>query len=440
MHSSSPNRGPLGGLYKLSVSERRDRIARVGRAPLPELVRAFESGGLSQDEADRLTENVLGTHALPFSVGVGFRINGRERLAPMVVEEASVVAAACAAAKLVARSGGFSADSDPPVMVAQIHLYDVDDFFAARKRVLAAEDAIIDRANWAIARMVRRGGGAREIAVRRLGTDADRMMVVDIAVDCRDAMGANLLNTVAEAVGPVVARAAQASVGLRILSNLADRRCVRVRCGIPVSRLATSEMTGEEVARGIARASRFAELDPYRATTHNKGIMNGIDAVVMATGNDWRAVEAGAHAFAAREGRYLPLATWRIARDRLVGELELPLALGVVGGAQRVHRTAQLALKLAEVESAAELAELAASVGLASNLSALRALATEGIQRGHMALHARSVAASAGARSDEIEQVTEAIALSGRVNPEAAREVLAELRGRGQRPRALAAE
>jgi hydroxymethylglutaryl-CoA reductase len=291
---------------------------------------------------------------------------------------------------------------------------------------------ILTLADAAIAGLVGRGGGARDLEVRVLGEPADQMLCVHILVDCQDAMGANLVNTVAEAAGERLARIANARVGLRIVSNLADRRRVRVSCTVPGTALATDSMSGEKVIDGLVSASRFAELDPYRAATHNKGIMNGIDAVVIATGNDWRAVEAGAHAFAARSGHYAPLSTWRRgvgvdAQPCAIGHLELPLAVGTVGGTLRVHPAARLSLRLLGVQNAGELASIAASVGLASNLAALRALATVGIQRGHMALHARAVALAAGATGDQVQLAAQMMVEARNVTLEGAKEALRAL-------------
>jgi len=303
---------------------------------------------------------------------------------------------------MVRAGGGFIAEADAPIMIAQIELRDVKDAHAAARRIEEHSAEILKLADAAIAGLVSRGGGARGVEARVL---ADDIVVAHILVDCKDAMGANLVNGVAEAVADRVAAIAEARVGLRILSNLCDKRCVRVRCEVDAEALATGEMGGSEVIDGIVAASRFAELDPYRAATHNKGIMNGIDAVVIATGNDWRAVEAGAHAFAARTGRYMPLAVWRRAGDKLQGKIELPLALGTVGGTLRVHPAARVSLRILGVTDAQELAGIAAAVGLASNLAAVRALATDGIQRGHMGLHARSVALAAGATAEQVERV-----------------------------------
>jgi hydroxymethylglutaryl-CoA reductase len=309
-------------------------------------------------------------------------------------------------------------------MISQVQIIGVKDRAAACKAILAAKDEILARADAAVPGLTMRGGGARGLEVRELGQPSDEMIVAHILVDCRDAMGANLINTVAEAVADRLAALANGKVGLRILSNLCDKRCVRVRCKVPAHVLATDDMDGQAVIDGIVNASRFAELDPYRAATHNKGIMNGIDAVVIATGNDWRAVEAGAHAYAARNGRYSPLSIWRREGDHLVGFLELPLALGTVGGTLRVHPSARLSLEVMGVKEAAELAAVTACVGLASNLAAVRALATDGIQRGHMALHARSVALAAGAVGADVERVAALIVEARDITIESARRAL----------------
>jgi hydroxymethylglutaryl-CoA reductase len=387
----------------------------------------MQGGGLDTATADKTVENVVGTYALPFALGLNVRINGRDHLAPMVVEEPSVVAAASNAARMIREGGGFIAESDAPIMAAQVQLWDVADPEGATTRVMAAREELLAMADAAVPGLTARGGGARDLEARDLG---DGLYVVHVLVDVRDAMGANLVNTVAERLAPTIAALAGGAVGLRILTNLSDRRCVRVRCKVPARVLGTESMDGAAVRDGVVRASRFAERDPYRAATHNKGIMNGVDAVVMATGNDWRAVEAGAHAFAARSGRYAPLATWRADDDGdLVGAMEIPLALGIVGGTLRVHPGARMALRLSGAHTAQDLAAIAACVGLASNLAALRALASEGIQRGHMSLHARSVALSAGARAEEVEAVAASIAGGGDVTVDAAKRALQRLRG-----------
>jgi hydroxymethylglutaryl-CoA reductase len=439
----------IPGFYRLSLDERHVLVAERAGVELGTLIAALASGGLDAERADKLVENVLGTYSLPFGVALNVRVNGVDRLAPMAVEEPSVVAAASNAARMARASGGFSAEMVDSLMTGQVQLVEVPHPALAMQRLLLEAPRLLAVAAAAVPNLIARGGGPREIEVRDLGQGC---LVVHVYVDCKDAMGANLVNTIAEAIGPIVAELANGVLGLRILSNLTDRRRVRVRCRVHARDLGLSGKRnerasdpppgsnpppggalgwalGKKVAERIALASRFAELDPYRAATHNKGIMNGVDAVVIASGNDFRAVEAGAHAYAARSGHYAPLAVWRADGEDLVGELEMPLAVGTVGGTLRVHPVAQMALKLARIERADDLAMLAASVGLASNLAALRALATEGIQRGHMSLHARAVAVAAGAQGDEVERVASAICAEGSVTLEAAERVLATLRG-----------
>jgi hydroxymethylglutaryl-CoA reductase len=339
--------------------------------------------------ADAMVENALGALALPFGVALNVRVNGADYLVPMAIEEPSVIAATSHAAKRVLAGGGFFAEADESVMSAQIEVHEVADAGAAVARIMAAERELLALANAATPGLCARGGGGLRITARDVG---DGFVVTHVDVDCKDAMGANMVNTIAEALGERVAELAQGELGLRILSNYCEKRCVRVTARVPVEALGDDRVSGLAAARGIASASRFAERDTHRAVTHNKGIMNGVDAVVTATGNDWRAVEAAAHAFAARTGRYGPLATWRMSEDSaaLEGRLEMPLALGTVGGALRAHRGARVALAMLAVSSSRELAMVAAATGLATNLAALRALATEGIQRGHMALHRRA--------------------------------------------------
>jgi len=424
-------RSRLPGFHRLSAEERRRALCREGWLT-PDGARLLaERAGIDEAIADTLSENVVGVHGLPLGVGLSFRVNGRDFVAPMAIEEPSVVAAASNAARLVLGAGGFTADADAPVMIAQIHLLDVPDFDRARAALLEARGAILARGNEAIPEMCRRGGGLRDIDPRLLERTASCCTVaVHLLADVRDAMGANALNALAEALAPTIRALAGGRTALRILSNLADRRRVRVRVRLPVALLGHAGFSGEAERDGIAEAARIAALDPYRACTHNKGVMNGVDAVALATGNDWRQVEAGAHAWAARTGAYRPLSEWHAEPDgALAGSLEMPLALGTVGGAARVHPGVRLALAMSGVESAAELSMLAGAAGLACNLAALRALATEGIQRGHMALHARSVAAEAGAQGDEIDRVALALAREEDCRPVRARELLAALRG-----------
>ncbi len=384
--SKSSSRIP--GFYRLPVDERR-RLLRLHADLSEKDMRTLDDGGIDTATADRVVENAVGVYALPLGVGLNFVINGRDVLVPMAVEEPSVIAAASNAARMVREGGGFVAEADDPVMTAQIEIVGVDDPDAARKRVEAASAELLALAHAALPRLADRGGGARELEVRTL----PGRVIVHVHIDCRDAMGANMVNTVAEALGEKVARLARGRSGLRILTNLCDRRRVRVQARVPASALATEALDGASVRDGIVAASRFAEDDPYRAATHNKGIMNGVDAVVIATGNDWRGVEAGAHAFAAADGRYRPLAVWRQENKGagdLVGYLEMPMAVGTVGGTLHAHAGARLAQRLLGVTDAKLLAMIIGSAGLASNLAALRALATEGIQRGHMALHRKS--------------------------------------------------
>jgi hydroxymethylglutaryl-CoA reductase len=416
----------LPGFYSLSLEERKRVAASALEIELTELERCLEDSGLPIQKAEHAIENVIGTYALPFALGLNFQINGVDRIVPMVVEEPSVVAAASNAAKLIRAGGGFHAELDENLMIAQVQLDGVTDVPAATARIEEARVQIFAIADASVPNIVARGGGVRDLEVRDLGSG---ILVVHLLVETLDAMGANIVNTVAETVAPKIASLAQGRIGLRILSNLADRRVVRVSAKIPAAVLAVNEHSGEEVRDAIARASHFAEIDPYRAVTHNKGIMNGVDAVVLATGNDFRAVEAGAHGYAARHGRYAPLCTFDVAADgSLEGRLEMPMALGTVGGMIRMHEGAQLALEVAKIDSAKTLAMVAGAAGMASNLAALRALATLGIQRGHMALHARQVAVAAGARGDEVDRVATAINLIGAVTLDEARAELARLR------------
>ncbi|MEM6290306.1 MAG: hydroxymethylglutaryl-CoA reductase, degradative [Myxococcota bacterium] len=423
-----PTNSRLSGFFKLDIESRRKAVAEATGLAVSRLD-DLDVGALDMHRANHMIENVVGTLELPLAIATNFRINGRDFLVPMCVEEASVVAAASNAAKMVRSGGGFSAHSDAPWMIAQVQLTPGDttpDANAAAAAVLEIKDELLALADAAHPRLVDRGGGARDVEVRVVDP---AMVVVHILVDCRDAMGANLLNTVAEMVAPRLEAVTGWRSGLRILSNLSDRRCSHVSARIPPDALVGKGFSGPEVVDRIVSASRFAELDPYRATTHNKGIMNGVDAVVLATGNDWRAMEASAHAYAAREGTYGPLAIWRKGEDGwLEGSMSLPTAVGVVGGATRVHPVARLALEILGCTSGHELGQVMAAAGLASNLAALRALATEGIQRGHMSLHARSIALGAGASGAEVEQLANALVADGEIKAERAATLLAELR------------
>jgi hydroxymethylglutaryl-CoA reductase len=376
----------IEGFYRLPIEERRRRVLELGLLGEASREHLARGGCITLEAADKMTENVVGLHALPLSLALNFVVNGRDVLVPMATEEPSVVAAASNAAKMARASGGFFGEAMPAVMTAQVQLDDVPEPDAAAARVLAAEARLRALADASIPRMVERGGGCRELDVRVLSREHG-VVVAHLYVDVGDAMGANLCDTVAEAVAPAIHELTGGTMGLRILSNLADRRLVRAR-----ARVTDEAVGGAEVAEGIARASRFADLDPYRAVTHNKGFMNGLDAVALALGQDFRALEAGAHAFAAQSGAYRPLSRWRRVEGGLEGDAELPLAVGIVGGCFGAHAGVSLAAELLDVGSAAELGVVLASVGLASNLAALRALASEGIQKGHMRLHHRRLA------------------------------------------------
>jgi hydroxymethylglutaryl-CoA reductase len=376
-----------------------------------------------------MIENVVGIHALPLGIATNFVINGREVLVPMALEEPSVVAGASFMAKLVRESGGFVAEADPSHMIGQIQVLDLGDLQVAETALLEARAQILEAADEAGPMMVAVGGGARAIEVRTFPeSPAGPMLGFYLIYDTVDAMGANSVNTVLEGIAPLIEALTGGRTHLRILSNLADRRLAKATCSLSPATLAFAEFKGEDVREGVVEAWAFAAVDPYRAATHNKGIMNGVDAVVIATGNDWRAVEAGAHAYAARKGKYEPLSRWWVDETgTLQGELELPLALGTVGGATSVHPGARDALALMEVKKAQELAEIVVSVGLAQNLAALRALATEGIQRGHMGLHARQLAMAAGARGAEIDAVAGAMIEEDNILLERAEELLKKL-------------
>jgi hydroxymethylglutaryl-CoA reductase len=378
----------LVDFYRLSLN---DRVAKIKQlCHLSETDELALSRGLSTDSADHMIENAIGVFGVPLGLGLNLRVNGRDWLVPMAIEEPSVVAALSFAAKIVRGAGGFSAESDLGLMVGQVQVQlKPEDVAAAVEALRLGEREVVASANRSHPQLLRRGGGARALEVHVLDSEQPRLIVVHLLVDVLDAMGANIVNSMAEAVAPLIEFLTGGKVYLRILSNLADHRCARARCTIPIEALADFDREGLEIATGIIAASRFAESDSHRAATHNKGIMNGIDAVALATGNDWRAIEAGAHAFAAMQGRYRPLSSWWLDGDRLVGTIELPLAVGTVGGATRVHPLAQLALKILGSPSARELAQVMAAVGLAQNLAALRALGSVGIQRGHMLLHHR---------------------------------------------------
>ena len=419
----------ISGFYNLPLDERHAKI--VDNSPLtPEDLLPFASGGLTPEAADHMIENVIGTHSLPLGIGLNFQVNGRDVLVPMTIEEPSVVAGASFMAKLIRTGGGFQATTSAPEMIGQMQVLDVDDVNTARLKIYEYKSALLAEADEIDPILKKFGGGARDLEVRIIDDfPIGSFLVVHLIYDVRDAMGANAVNTACERLALHIEDITGGRVHLRILSNLADRRLARARCTIPVEELAFETVgksyTGQDVRDGIIEAYAFAASDPYRAATHNKGIMNGVDAVVIATGNDWRAIEAGAHAYAARSGVYTSLSTWgKDSAGNLVGTLEMPMAVGIVGGATKVHPAAQASVKLMGVKTASELAEIIVSVGLAQNLAALRALATEGIQRGHMSLHARQVAIAAGAEGELIEKIAAQMVAEKTVRVDKAEELL----------------
>lgn len=388
---------------------------------------------LPVDLANGMIENVVGKFELPLGVATNFMVNNRDYLIPMAVEEPSVVAAASFMAKIARTCGGFHTSSTAPIMRAQIQIVGLKNPHGARMQLLEHAGELIDLANSRDKVLIELGGGCKDVEVHVFDdTPIGPMVVLHLLVDVRDAMGANTVNTMAEMLAPRIEEITGGNVRLRILSNLADKRRVSARVSLPPEALRTDVLDGADVARGIEEACALAIVDPYRAATHNKGIMNGIDPVVIATGNDWRAIEAGAHAFAARSGRYSSLSRWEVdAAGNLNGTIEMPMALGIVGGATKTHPAAQAALRLMGVTSAQELAEVTVAVGLAQNMAALRALSTEGIQKGHMALHARNIAIMAGAKGPEVDRVAKQIAADGDVSVDRAKQVLHEL-GQGR--------
>ncbi len=420
----------IPSFYNLTLDQRRLKLAEAsGRTP-PELA-AWTTGGLSPEAADPMIENVIGIHSLPLGIALNFQVNGRDVLVPFAIEEPSVVAGASFMAKLARAGGGFSATTTDPLMIGQIQVIHLVNINEARLKIFEHKAELLAEADTIDPVLKKFGGGARDLEVHLFEeSPIGPFLVVHLIYDVRDAMGGNAVNTACEKLAPQIEAITGGKVHLRILSNLADRRLARARCTIPVSELTVGfeSFKGETVRDGIIAAYAFAATDPYRAATHNKGIMNGVDAVVIATGNDWRAIEAGAHSYAARSGKYTSLSTWGKDKDgNLVGTLEMPMAVGIVGGATKVHPAAQAAVKLMGVKTASELAEIIVSVGLAQNLAALRALSTEGIQRGHMSLHARQVAIAAGATGDMIEKVAAQMVAEKTVRSDRAEAILESL-------------
>ncbi len=415
----------ISGFYKMSVAERLKIIQEQAELTEDEVSVLSSCGALSLDAADRMIENVVGTTEYPLGVACNFLIDGKEYLIPMALEEPSVVAAASNMAKLARVKGGFFTSATEPVMIGQIQVTGVSDPYFAKQAILARKKEIVELANKQDPMLVKFGGGARDITVRVLDSICGPMVIVHLMVDCRDAMGANAVNTMAEACAPLIEEISGGKVFLRIISNLAKFRLARARAVFDKEVLG-----GEEVVDKVIMGYAFALCDPYRCSTHNKGIMNGIDALVVATTNDFRAVEAGAHSYAAMEGEYKPLTKWEKNKDGdLVGSIEIPIAVGTIGGATSVHPVAKVVKKILDVKTASELARVMASLGLAQNLAALRALACEGIQAGHMKLHAKNIAQMAGAEGEMIDKVVEVLVREKAVRVDRAKEVLSELGG-----------
>ncbi len=412
----------IPGFYKMSVNERLEKVAEFANLSEEEK-KMISSKGLPIEIADRMIENVIGTFELPLGIATNFLIDGKDYLIPMVIEEPSVVAAASNAAKMARESGGFFTDYTGSIMIGQIQVAKLKDPYAAKFEVLKNKDEIIKKANECDPVLLKLGGGCKSVEARIIDTILGKMLIVHLLVDVKDAMGANAVNTMCESVAPLIEKLTGGKVYLRILSNLAVYRLARAKAVFK-----KDVIGGEEVVEGIMHAYAFALADPYRCATHNKGIMNGISALMIATGNDFRAAEAAAHSYAALFG-YKPLTTYEIDKEgNLVGTIEMPIAAGVVGGATNVNPLAKVCLKILRVKSSEELARVAAALGLAQNFAALRALATEGIQRGHMELHARNIAIAAGAKGEEVDKIVEAMVRERKIRVDYAKELLETLR------------
>ena len=423
----------IEGFYKLSVSERRELLARIAELSDEQVNAWANSGELDEESADRMIENVVGTYSLPIGVATNFVIDGSHYAIPFVLEEPSVVAAASNMAKRCLANGGFISDNDDPVMIGQIQVVGCGDPSGAMDSILAAKEELISNCNEVDPILVKFGGGCRDLSARVIETGSGPMVIVHIHVDCRDAMGANAVNTMAETIAPRVEEISGGTVILRIISNLAVLRLARVSAVFTPEEMSNGgkdAKQGSEVIDGVIQAYHFAEADPFRATTHNKGIMNAISAVALACGQDWRAIESGAHSYASHERTYGSLTKWSKDDDgNLLGSIELPMAVGLVGGAVRVHPAAQANVALLGVESAGELAKVMAASGLAQNLGALRALATVGIQAGHMKLHVRNMAVTAGAEGEEVDRVASMLReRGGRITQASVIEALEEIR------------
>ncbi|MBC1399320.1 hydroxymethylglutaryl-CoA reductase, degradative [Listeria fleischmannii] len=417
------------GYYKKSRSERLQILRDYADLTDAELAILDDEGALPFETANHMVENMISTFQVPLGLGLNMVVNGKKYAVPMATEEPSVIAAMSSASKLIAQSGGLKATSSGRLMVGQLAVYGVLNFETAKQTITEHQTFLLDVANAAYPSLLKRGGGARELIVREVETTEETIFVVHLHVETLEAMGANMINTMVEALCPDIEQLTGGTAEMKILSNLTDQATATATCTIPVNLLFTNNRSGEEVRDRIVRAFAFSDADIYRAATHNKGIMNGIDAVLLAFGNDVRSIEASAHAYTAKDGRYRPMSRWSVnARGDLVGELTLPMPVATVGGSIAISPLATLAKKIAKIENAEELAMLAVSVGLAQNLAALKALVTEGIQRGHMALQAKSTAISAGATGEEIERVAERMLETGQINLSEAKKIMKEER------------
>lgn len=408
----------------MSPRERLEKVKEFSNLSKEEVEILREAGALKIEQGDKMIENVVSSLELPLGIAVNFLINEKDYLIPMATEESSVVAAASNAAKMARSKGGFKAESNPPHMIGQIQVTDLEDTEQAKKEIESKKEEILKLANQQDQMLIELGGGAKDLEVRKIETESGRMLIIHLIIDTRDAMGANIVNTMCEAVAPLIEEATNGRVFLRIISNLADKRIARAKAVFDKDKLG-----GEKAVEGILKAYHFAAADPYRGATHNKGIMNGIDAVALATGNDTRALEAGAHSYAALGGEYKPLTTWKKDEGgNLVGEIEIPISAGIIGGSTQINPIAKTCLKILSVDSSQELAEVMAAVGLAQNLAALRALSAEGIQKGHMRLHARNIASLVGAEDEILEEIAGQMVSEENISTDRAKELIEEFR------------
>ena len=419
---SNEKSSKVSGFYKMPVKERIEFVKKF--SDLTEEDTSIFSSSLDIETADRMVENVLGNFELPLGLAVNFVINDKDYIIPMVTEESSVIAAASNAAKIARIKGGFTTECSSPLMIGQLQLLHINDVADAAQKIMNHKKEILQIANDQDKILVDLGGGAKDLEVRILDSPLGKMIITHLIVDVRDAMGANAVNTMCEALAPILEEISGGKIRLKILSNLADRRLVKAKAIFD-----KDKMGGEKAVDAFIESYTLASIDPYRAATHNKGIMNGIDSVIIATGNDFRAIEAGAHAYAARNGRYTSLTSYhKDDNGDLVGEIELPLAIGIVGGAANIHPKAKLCRKILGINTAQALAEVVASLGLAQNFAAVFALSTVGIQKGHMSLHAKNIAVMAGAKADEIDKVSEQMIKENKIKLDRAKEILTEIR------------